>query len=181
MKGFLRRLWFDGLLYLCNHVVAFFPSHGLRQLFYRTAMQFEIGEKSCIFMGAKFDCRRGFKLGAHSVINENCRLDNRGELTIGNNVSISSEVCILTADHDVQSPSFAGRNRPVRIDDYVFLGTRALILPGVTIGRGAVVAAGAVVTKDVVALSIVAGSPAKEIGRRNPDLSYEVEYCRLFA
>lgn len=181
MISLLRRLWFDGLLYLCNRVIAFVPSHGLRRIFYCTCMQFEIGEKSRIFMGARFDARREFKLSAHSVINENCRLDNRGNLYIGSNVSISSEVCILTADHDPQSSSFIGRDRPVRIEDYVFVGTRAMILPGTTIGRGAVVAAGAIVTRDVPPFSIVAGSPAKEIGKRNPDLSYQIDYRPLFA
>ncbi|MEY2481307.1 MAG: hypothetical protein QOI04_2234 [Verrucomicrobiota bacterium] len=177
----LRRIWFDGLLFLCNHVVGHVPSHCLRQWFYRGLMQFEIGERSYIFMGARFDARRHFKIGDHSTVNERCRLDNRGGLEIGNNVSISSEVCILTADHDPRSPDFAGRIRAVRIDDYAFIGTRAMILPGVNIGRGGIVAAGAVVTKNVAPLAIVAGCPAKEIGTRNPDLNYQIDYGRLFA
>ena len=177
----LRRIWFDGLLFLCNHVVAHVPSHHFRRGFYRRLMQFEIGERSWIFMGARFDARRHFRIGRHSTINERCRLDNRGGLEIGSNVSISSEVCILSADHDPRSPDFAGRIRAVRIEDYAFIGTRAMILPGVTVGRGGVVAAGAVVTKNVAPLSIVAGCPAKEIGTRNPDLNYEIDYCRLFA
>ena len=144
-------------------------------------MQFQIAEKSFIFMGARFDARRDFTLGAHSVINDHCRLDNRGKLEIGSNVSISSEVCILTADHDPRSENFDGRNRPVRIEDYVFVGTRALILPGVTIGRGAFVGAGTVVTKDVAPFAIVAGCPAKQIGSRPANLQYEIRYDRLFA
>ena len=177
----LRRIWFDGLLFLCNHVVAHLPSHSFRKWFYRNLMQFEIGRRSYIFMDARFDARRLFKLGDHSTINERCRLDNRGGLEIGNNVSISSEVCILSADHDPRSSDFAGRIRAVRIADYVFIGTRAMVLPGVEIGRGAVVAAGAIVTKNVAPLSIVAGCPAKEIGTRNPDLNYQIDYGRLFA
>lgn len=178
---FLRRVWFDGLMYLCNQIVTQIPSHTLRKAFYRDAMQFQIGAKSYIFSGVRFDTRGGFVLGEDSTINGDCRLDNRGGLTIGNHVSISAEVCILTADHDPNSAVFAGRNRAVTIDDYAFIGTRALILPGVQIGRGAVVAAGAIVTKTVAPLSIVAGSPAREIGRRDPALNYQVDYCRLFA
>ena len=132
-------------------------------------------------MGAQFDTKGDFKLGDNSTINQDCRLDNRGGLEIGNNVSISANVCVLTADHDPQSADFAGRNRQVRIADYVFVGTRAMILPGVTIGRGAVVAAGAVVTKNVAERSIVAGCPAKEIGTRQADLNYEINYGRFFA
>lgn len=177
----LRRVLFDGLLFVCNRVVAHLPSHSFRLWFYRSVMHFEIGERSFIFMGAEFDTRGHFKLGDHSTINQDCRLDNRGDLEIGNNVSISANVCILTADHDPQSATFAGRNRPVRIADYVFVGTRAMILPGVTLARGAVVAAGAVVTKDVGERMIVAGCPAKQIGLRDADLSYQIDYVRFFA
>ena len=179
--SFLRRVWFDGLLFVCNRLVANIPSHAVRLAFYRRAMQFEIGERSCIFSGARFDTPGGFRIGKSSTINERCRLDNRGGLTIGENVSVSAETCILTADHDPHDPTFAGRNRPVVVEDYAFIGTRALILPGITIGRGAVIGAGAVVTKDVPSLAIVAGSPAREIGKRNPNLNYEVDYRRLFA
>jgi acetyltransferase-like isoleucine patch superfamily enzyme len=178
---FLRRIWFDGLLFLCNRVVANIPNHALRVLFYRQAMHFEIAKSSCIFSSARFDARGNFRIGKNSTINERCRLDNRGGLTLGENVSISAETCILTADHDPHDPTFAGRNRGVVIEDYVFIGTRALVLPGVTIARGAVVGAGAVVTRDVPPLTIVAGSPAREIGKRNPDLNYKIDYRRLFA
>jgi maltose O-acetyltransferase len=144
-------------------------------------MRFQIGQHSYIFSGARFDACGNFRLGKHSTINERCRLDNRGNLSVGNNVSISAETCILTADHDPHSPAFSGRNRPVVVEDYVFVGTRALILPGVTIGRGAVIGAGAVVTRDIAPLVIAAGSPAREIGKRNPDLNYQIDYHRLFA
>jgi acetyltransferase-like isoleucine patch superfamily enzyme len=178
---FLRRVWFDGLLFLCNRVIANTPCHALRLAFYRDVMRFEIGEHSYIFTGARFDGRDNFRLGNNSTINERCRLDNRGGLTIGQNVSISAETCILTADHNPHDSTFAGRNRAVVIEDYVFIGTRALILPGVTLGRGSVVGAGSVVTRDVGQLSVVAGSPARQIGERNPDLNYEINYHRLFA
>ncbi|WP_333480017.1 acyltransferase [Allocoleopsis sp.] len=131
-------------------------------------------------MGAWFDAPKNFKVGKHSVINQKCRLDNRGGITIGENVSISAEVCILTADHDLQSWDFAGRTRPVHIEDYVFIGTRAVILPGVTLGKGCAVAAGAIVTKSVSPCTIVAGVPAKPIGKRQPDLQYRLSYRRLF-
>jgi acetyltransferase-like isoleucine patch superfamily enzyme len=180
-RSVLRRFCFDGLLFLCNDVVGHFPSHILRQAFYRAVMGFQIGRRSFIFMGAQFDTKGNFRLGDHSTINQRCRLDNRGGLEIGSNVSISAEVCILTADHDPKTADFAGRNRPVHIHDYVFVGTRAMILPGVTIGRGAVVAAGAVVTKDVPERSIVAGCPAKQIGNRLGELNYQIDYGPFFA
>ena len=143
-------------------------------------MEFEISKGSHIFMGAWFYCRKKFKVGVNSVINEKCRLDNRGGLTIGDNVSISAEVCIITADHDLQSPDFEGRLRQVVIEDYVFIGTRAMILPGVTLGKGCAVAAGAIVTKNVSPFTIVAGVPAKPIGHRIENLEYNCHYTRSF-
>src|SRR5438067_11119837 len=181
MNDSVQRVRFDGLLYLCNQIIAQLPSHQLRLRFYRGIMRYAIARHSFIFMGAHFDCRGGFSLGDHSVINERCRLDNRGTLRIGSNVSVSSEVCILTADHDPQSESFTGRNRAVEIADYVFVVTRAVILPGCKIGRGAFVAAASAVTKDVEPFTIVAGNPARPIGRRPQNIEYELNYGRLFA
>lgn len=142
-------------------------------------MDFTIGRCSAVLLGTTFDQRHGLKMGANSVINENCRIDTRGTVYIGDNVSISARVDILTADHDVQHSLFAGRARAVRIKDYAFIGTRALLLPGVTIGRGAVVAAGSVVTRDVPDHTIVAGNPARPIGLRSHDLRYLLDYRRL--
>jgi acetyltransferase-like isoleucine patch superfamily enzyme len=170
----------DALLFFANHVVANIPSHRLRLRFYRTFLDMRIGEGSVILMGAWIDTRRGFSMGRASVINQRCRLDSRGTLQIGDNVSISADVWILTADHDLQSSDFAYRSSPVRIADYVFIGSRAITLPGVTLGTGCAVAAGAVVTKDVPEYTIVAGIPAKPIGPRTRDLRYTLRYRRPF-
>ena len=188
MLNLTKKLWIDrskiflseSLLYLTNHLVNHIPFHFIRLGFYRGLLRFEIGSDSVILMGTKFDALKNFKLGKNSVVNQNCRLDNRAGITIGENVSISSEVCILTADHDLQTCDFAGRLRPVNIEDYVFIGTRAMILPGVTLGKGCAVAAGAVVTKSVPPLTIVAGIPAKPIGIRQTNLQYRLSYRRLF-
>jgi acetyltransferase-like isoleucine patch superfamily enzyme len=167
------------LLYVCNRIIAKIPSHTIRLAFYRQVMKFDIAPSSHVFMDAWFDSPHNFSLGAHSVINQKCRLDTRGGIRIGSNVSISAECIILTADHDPQSPTCAAREKPVVIEDYAFLGTRAMILPGVTVGRGAVVAAGAVVTRDVPPMTICAGVPARKIGERKADLDYRVDYGRL--
>jgi maltose O-acetyltransferase len=87
-------------------------------------------------------------------------------------VSISPDVTVLTSQHLYDDPTFALVSRPVVIEDYVWIGTRAMVMPGVTIGRGAVVAAGAVVTKDVAPLEVVGGVPARPIGRRSLDPAY---------
>lgn len=72
---------------------------------------------------------------------------------------------IWTEQHDYNSPTYASVEKPVIIEDYVWIASRATILPGVTIGKESVVASGAVVTKDVPPLSIVGGVPARIIGR----------------
>jgi maltose O-acetyltransferase len=147
--------------------------------YYRHVMGFVLGEGVAIHLGARFDCARGLRIGPGSVINENCRLDPRGQLLIGANVAIAAETIILTADHDLNSPDFHGRDRPVVIEDYVFIGTRAMILPGVVLHWGAVAAAGAVVSRDVPSLAIVGGVPAREMGKRQSDLKYSTAYSRL--
>ncbi|WP_370630610.1 DapH/DapD/GlmU-related protein [Mucilaginibacter sp. 21P] len=81
---------------------------------------------------------------------------------------------IWTLHHDYNSPDFAQAGAPVVIEDYAWVCSRAIILPGVTIGRGAVVAAGAVVTRDVAPYTVVGGTPAKKIADRNPDLVYNL-------
>ena len=78
--------------------------------------------------------------------------------------------------HDPQSPSFSDQGGEVHIGNRVWIGYRSLIMPGVTIGEGAVVAAGAVVTKDVKPYTVVAGVPAKPISSRTDELTYELNY-----
>ncbi len=165
-------------LYL-NDFVARLLSHALRRVAYSRA-GLVMGSGSSIHRGVRFDGTGNFVMGNNSVINRGCRLDNRAMVTIGSNVSISEEVIVLTADHDPVDRDFSGRERPVQIDDYVFVGTRATILPGVNLGHGAVVAAGAVVTRSVEPFSIVAGVPARVVGQRRNDLSYSAEYKPFF-
>jgi len=168
-------------MYICNRFVGNIPSHRFRKMFYQIVMGYKIDASSFIFMGAMFDVPGSFVMEANSVINQGCRLDSRGGISIGSKVSVSADVCILTADHDPNSVNFAGRSKPVTLCDFVFVGTRAMILPGVTLHEGAVVAAGAVVTKDVPDYTIVAGVPAKPIGSRNRNLDYTINYGVPFA
>lgn len=174
----MRKPYLEILLYVCNRLVAVVPSHLLRLLFYRRLMKMEIGRDTYIFMDAWFDTKGNFRIGNNSVINQKCRLDNRGGIRIGDNVSISAEVTILTADHNVDSALCEGRVRGVTIGDYVFIGTRAMLLPGVRVGEGAVIAAGAIVTRDVEDYLIVAGVPARPIRKRPRGLKYTVKYDR---
>lgn len=176
LKQFVNEL----LHYTANHVVNGIPFYSIRYFFYRRIYGMKIGRVTAVHMGQKLMTRGGIEIGDHSVINRDCTLDGRGGLQIGSNVSISPEVMILTAEHGVNSPTFDGVLGKVTIGDYVWIGSRAIILPGVKLGEGAVVAAGAVVRKDVPPYTIVGGVPAKVIGQRNKQLNYELEYMRKF-
>jgi len=167
-------------LYLCNHFTSHIPSHYLRLWYYRKIMGFKIGKDTSIFMNCSFDCARGFSIGKNSVINAKCRIDPRGLVEIGSNVTISEEVILLTMDHDGDILGKPKLQKKIEIEDYVWIATRATILPGVKIGRGAVIAAGSVVTKNVDPFAIVAGIPAKIIRFRPNNTDYSVNYCRLF-
>jgi maltose O-acetyltransferase len=177
---FLRRLWLDGRLYIANNIVAYIPIFFIRRSFYKSILKIQIDKGANIFMRAWFDCPGNLSIGKNTIVNQKCRLDGRGGLTIGDNVSISAEVCILTASHDMQSSDGDGITSPVIIEDYVFIGTRALILPGASLGKGCVVGAGSVVTRPVAPNTIVAGAPAKQIGMRTQNLRYSSRYRRLF-
>lgn len=160
--------------YLTNHVVSHLPSFRLRHAWYRRVLGVRLGKGSGIhlnsyiwFTGPGRMRREGLlTIGHHTRINRGCCLDARGGISIGDNVSISPEVVILTMEHLKEDPGFATVTRRVHIDDYAWLGMRAMVMPGVTIGRGAVVAAGAVVTRDVAAGAVVGGVPARPIGER---------------
>jgi len=156
------------------------PSHTFRLFCYRLAGM-EIGKGSKIHMWADFFDPRGIEIGEDTIIGDHCFLDGRAKLKIGNHVAIASQVLIYNSEHDINSEDFHPIEEPVEIGDYVFIGARAIILPGVKIGKGAVIASGAVVTKDVSPGKIVAGVPAKEIGeRRIKDFHYRLGRTRLF-
>jgi maltose O-acetyltransferase len=176
----LKACGYDALLFLANIVVANFPSARARHLFYHRLMGIRIGPGARLMSGIWFDSKGNCSIGRNTVINPRCRLDTRGGLFIGENVSISPWVHLITADHDIDDQNFKGRLRPIRIGDRVFIGSRATVLPGVTIGEGAVVAACACVTRDVEPYSVVAGVPAREIRKRKKPLDYELHYERHF-
>ena len=93
-------------------------------------------------------------------------LDARCGLTIHKNAVIAYDAIIWTLNHDYNDVQFCGKGAPVEIGPYAWICSRSIILPGVKIGEGAIVASGAVVTKDVEPYSIVGGVPAKLIGQR---------------
>lgn len=155
------------------------PSHSFR-LFFLNIFLRKIGKKTAINRNVEFKSPRGITIGSYTTINSNSIIDGRGELSIGDCVDIATEVNIWTLQHDYNDPSYTAYGKSVVIEDYVWIASRATILPGVTVGRGAVIAAGSIVTKDVPPLTVVAGVPAKIIGRRNDVMNYKCGHRVLF-
>ena len=164
-----------GLKMLLIQWTGLFPSQSLRQLLYRYVFGMKVRGKVTIYGKSDFRKPERITIGDGTIVGEHCMLDGRREIVIGSNVNISSGVWIWTLHHDIQSKDFAVIGAPVKIEDRVWLCSRCTILPGVSIGYGAVVASGAVVTKEVEPFAIVGGVPAKKIGERNRDeLNYEL-------
>lgn len=153
------------ILFVLNNVVSKIPLVSMRMWLLKCC--FSVGEGSNILMGVRFRYRRHFKMGVNSVVNYGCTIDTRGgSVTIGDYVDVAPDVNIWTLEHDPQSSEHKAVGGEVVIDDYAWIANRVIILPGVTIGRGAVVAAGSVVTKSVESMAIVGGVPARKIGHR---------------
>lgn len=156
------------------------PLHTLRLVFYQLA-GVKLGKDTHFHTGTQFFNPRGVEVGEGTIVGQGVFLDGRDKLIIGKYTDIASEVMIYNSEHDINAEDFAATSAPVEIGDYCFIGPRVIILPGVKIGKGAVVAAGAVVTKNVPEFAIVGGVPAQVIGeRKNKDLHYKLGRTRLF-
>lgn len=135
-----------------------------------------MGKRVVVHFRSEIRAPYNLELGDGTIIGDNAILDARSKLKLGMNVNLSSNVSIYTLQHNHRSPVFDcefERDLSVTIEDRVWLGSNVLVLPGVRIGEGAVVCAGAVVTKDVEPYSVVAGIPAHKVGERPRNLTYE--------
>jgi acetyltransferase-like isoleucine patch superfamily enzyme len=160
----LRTIFLEFWL-LVLKLIGFIPFHTVRKIFYLLSgldMPFD----SNIYMGANFFNPSGITIGHDSLIGANCFLDGRAPLKIGNHTSLASDILIYNDEHNINDPKYGNSFGPVTIGDYVFIGPRVIILPDVTIGNGAVVAAGAVVTKNIPQFEVWGGIPAKKISDR---------------
>jgi maltose O-acetyltransferase len=128
------------------------------------------GKNINIEHGAFFSSGKEIEIGENSGLGLNCRV--MGPLSIGDNVMMGPDVMIYTQNHnfeDTNIPMIKQGNsvrKKVTVGDDVWVGARVIILPGITVGRGSILAAGSVVTKDVPEYSIVGGNPAKIIKSR---------------
>lgn len=173
--------------YMTNHIIAHIPSHKVRLAWYRRVLGWQIGPRVVLLLGQRIQLggiRSGgtkVSIGTGTVINEDCFLYTTGGLIIGENVSISAGVWLVTGTHDMNDPQFPDDYRPIVIENHAWIGVRATLLAGITIGEGAVVMAGAVVTRDVPPYAVVGGVPARVVSQRKlQDAAYELNFSPLF-
>lgn len=161
-------------------VVTHIPSHAVRQWYLR-AFGMRIGKRVALLTGTTVMRPERIAIGDGTVVGFDCFLGGEGGLTIGSQVNLSSYTVILGGDHDMDSADFRPVRKPTVIEDYAWVATRVTIVGGIRIGRGAVVAAGSVVIRDVPPYHVVAGVPARKIKeRREEACSYELGYQPWF-
>lgn len=169
-----------GLFDFVMRIVMSIPFHAVRIAYLRLFIG-HLGKNVSISRNVEIRCPKEIFIGDNVVINKNCLLDGRGaSLYIENDVDIAQDTYIWTLQHDYNDEKHSGKGATVLICDHAWIGARSNILPGVTIGRGAVVGTCSVVTKDVPELKVVAGIPARVIGTRKNSLSYKLSHRLWF-
>ena len=151
--------------WITNNVIAYFPSVHVRRCFLQI-IGINAPHNVRFYDGFQIRKAQGIHIKEGTTIGPNVLLDGRKGLFIGRNVVIAYDSIIWTLNHDYNDMYFSTKGAPVYIEDFVWVCSRAIILPGVTIGEGAIVASNAIVTKDVPPYSIVAGIPARVVGMR---------------
>ncbi len=125
-----------------------------------------IGKECLFYRSVRIYAPWNLTIGDFSCIGNRVELYNKDALTIGDDVVISQDSYICTASHDVSSEVMTLKTKPITIGTRAWICSRAIVLPGVTIGEGGIVGAGAVATKDVAPWTIVGGNPATAIKKR---------------
>ena len=126
----------------------------------------KIGRHCAVRSSAKIWLPWNLEMGEWVAISEDCDVYNADKISIGDRTTISKGVFLCGASHDISSPIMELVHAPIYIGNDAWIAARAIVLPGLVVGDGAVVAAGAVVTKDVAPWTVVGGNPAKVITTR---------------
>ena len=158
-----------------NVVINKIPSRHIRKWWYQM-LGAKIGKNSVICRRADVLFPKGLQLANNVSVGWFVDFDARGGIYIDHDTNISSRTNFITGSHEVDDPEFQASFRPIKIGHHCWIGTGATVLQGVTIGNGAIVAAGAVVTKDIPPYEVWGGVPARYIRKRKcTEFQYEVK------
>lgn len=157
------------------------PCQRYRKLILKYIYQMDIGKNVVIYGDFRIRAPWNITIGKGSIVGDGCQLDGRNGIIIGSNVNISTGVYIYTEQHDVNDPYFESGNSGgcVVIGDRAWLSSRTTVLPKVCVGKGAVLASGALASKDLQEFGIYVGIPARKVGERNRQLKYEFDGSAL--
>ena len=161
--------------YLLNTFVNKVPVADIRMDLYRRA-GIKVDATSNIMMHVWVLQARDITIGPNCIIGPFTTLDGRGGLIIGRNVNVAGEVLTIGGHHVVDSETAEGILGKIVIEDNAWVAMRATILPGITVGEGAYVAAAALVNRDVEPYTLVGGVPAKKIRDRSRDIRYTLHH-----
>lgn len=160
-----QRTVFGITYWFTNNVISHIPSNTLRRRYLKT-IGMKINGSIMIYDGFHIRNPKGIVIEKGVSIGPKVLLDGRKGLHIGQNAVIAYDAIIWTLNHDYNDLKFIAKGAPVEIGEYAWICSRSIILPGIKIGKCAIVASGAVVTKDVPDYAIVGGIPARIIGQR---------------
>ena len=161
LHQFMRALNEEAMRLTCDLNGTFHTQEEIRAIFSRLIGK-PVDKSFRLFPPFYTNCGTNTTVGKRVFINSGCRFQDQGGITIGDDVLLGHNVVLATLNHD---PVVARRASmlpaPIVIGDKVWIGANATVLPGVTIGKGAIVAAGAVVHRDVPPFTVVGGVPAR--------------------
>nr|WP_300324886.1 acyltransferase [uncultured Anaerostipes sp.] len=168
--------YFYGIMRYSQICVSRFPSFAIRNLLYRLVFNMNITKKTVIY--GDCEIRSPWNFNADNVVVANhCIIDARNGVFVANNVVFGGGVHIWTEEHEINDPYFSvteTHKAPVVIDEHAWICSDTTILPGVHVGKGAVLASRACATKDLEPFGVYGGIPAKKIEERNIDLRYNL-------
>jgi acetyltransferase-like isoleucine patch superfamily enzyme len=163
------------LIFAFNTILKLLPFHLIR-ITYLRLLTSKIGYGTAVHSGIYFTRPGNLSVGNFCTLNKDCYIDTRGGVTIGDCVMIGHRTRIYTAGHVIDSELFDGFESGVRIEDYAVIFPNSQIMPGVTIGKGAVVLTGSVVTRNVEEFTVVGGNPSTYIRHRSTNINYKHNY-----
>jgi len=174
-----KNRWLRAWEQIYNIIICKIPIHWVRLTWLRLGGM-KIGKGSSVWRNSEVIGIENIVIGDDSVVGWHCQLDGRAGLIIGDHVTIASYVLMIAGGHDFHSMDFRAMGKPLYIDDYAWIASRAIITMPARVSKGAVVGAGTTVNKVVEPYKIVGGFNAKPIGERPHDLNYKVGGKGLF-